>query len=968
MAQAISSDRIDDQPDTWETHGNRQIRVHALPGSWAASQVDAEARTADKVAAELESLLQPERARREEPLDIYLIDRITAGDTALEIDRAGRIVRILQPDAPAEPIAWPVTRALVARWFGETAAGAGVVVEGIAGVADARAAGDATATPATEAVTARLAAHQPVSIFTQRSPNTSTPSDIAERQTATAFVAWLLKTYDDKALRTYLTSADPNRRDQAATEAYHRPLGALEEAWLAQLASPPSASPLRALLRHMLPLFKPYWTRQLEVFFYMAIGLAYTVILPLATKYIFDTIIPNGDKTKLIVFVLSLLGLYLLNALVDLRQSYVSNWIDQRILIELEERMFAHLQRLPHSFYSRAKVGDLMSRLSNDLNIVEQAMSTLLGTGIFMLLKAIAAAITILALSLTLGIVVLLVVPLFAVGYVLLRQQLRGTSLELQRLGGEVATFEQESLSAQAVIKAFSMEERSVAFYHARLLSVLRAMMRMVVLSSLFQTSMTLATTLGQLVVLGMGGFLVIQGNLTLGTLVAFIGLLSSLFTPVAGLSGLGQTVQKASGSLQRITELLDEPVTIADAANARAAAPLRREIRFEHVTFGYDEHRPTVNDLNLTIPAGAKVAFVGPSGAGKSTIVNLLMRFWDPSEGRILLDGEDVRDVTLASLRGQVGLVFQDTFVFDSSVRDNIGIGDPVATDEEIRAAAEAAQLADFIESLPATYDTILGERGVRMSGGQRQRLAIARALLRDPRILLLDEATSALDPGTEAEIQATLDRAAESRTTISITHRLTSVTKMDRIFVLDQGRIVEQGTHAELMAAAGLYQRLYDEQAGTGASARSRRRAVGLDRLREISLFQGLASDQLGLIADRLVIERYAPATEIVHQGDAGDTLYVIASGQVDVLCTDTSGEYWVNTLRPDDYFGEMALLTGEPRSATIRATEPTETWALTRSDFEAVMESAPPIREAIARTVAERRAALAALRTSA
>lgn len=968
MAQAISSDRIDDQPETWQTQRARRVHVHTLPGSWAASQAAAEAQWADKVVAALESLLGPDRSRHDEPLEIYLIDRVTAGDAAPVLADTSRVVHIVQPDAPAEPLAWPITRALVARWFGVTAATPGPIVDGIAGIADARIRGDETASAATDTVAARLAAREPISIFARSDTAFGTPSDIAARQTATAFVAWLLKTFDETALRTYLMSVDPNRRDQAASEAFHRPLGALEETWLAQIGSPPSDSPLRALLRHMLPLFRPYWARQLEVFLYMAVGLAYTVVLPLATKYIFDTLIPHGNKTKLVAFVIGLLLLYLLNAAVDLRQSYVSNWIDQRILIELEERMFAHLQRLPHSFYSKAKVGDLMSRLSNDLNIVQQAMSTLLGTGIFMLLKAIAAAITILALSLTLGAVVLLVVPLFAAGYVLLRKHLRDTSLELQRLGGEVAAFEQESLSAHGVIKAFGMEDRSVAFYHARLMSVLRAMMRMVVLSSLFQTSMTMATTLGQLVVLGVGGFLVIQGNLTLGTLVAFIGLLSSLFTPIAGLSGLGQTVQKASGSLQRITELLDEPVTIADAPDATPAAPLSHDIRFEHVTFGYDPQRATVRDLSFTIPAGAKVAFVGPSGAGKSTIVNLLMRFWDPSEGRILLDGKDVRDLTLASVRGQIGLVFQETFVFDSSVRDNIGIGEPGATDAEIRSAAEAAQLADFIESLPASYDTVLGERGVRMSGGQRQRLAIARALLRDPRILLLDEATSALDPGTEADIQATLDRAAESRTTISITHRLTSVTKMDRIFVLDQGRIVEQGTHDELMAAGGLYQGLYKEQTGVGTTARARRRAVESDRLRHVPLFKRLDAGQLDQIADRLTVERYAPGTEIVHQGDEGETMHFISSGQVDVLCTDGAVEYQVNTLRPGDYFGEMALLTGEPRSATIRAAVPTETWSLTRTDFTALMESTPQIREAITRTMAERRAALAALHAAA
>jgi ATP-binding cassette subfamily B protein len=278
-------------------------------------------------------------------------------------------------------------------------------------------------------------------------------------------------------------------------------------------------------------------------------------------------------------------------------------------------------------------------------------------------------------------------------------------------------------------------------------------------------------------------------------------------------LSDVGQTIQRAAGSLARITELLDEPLTIADGPDAVPLAPVHHELRLERVSFGYDD-RPVLRDLSLTIPAGQHVAIVGPSGAGKSTLLNLLLRFWDPTEGRVLVDGQDLRDLQVASLREQIGVVLQDPFIFDTTLRENIALGRPDATDAEIVAAARGARLHEYITSLPAGYDTVVGERGVRMSGGQRQRLAIARALLRQPSLLILDEPTSALDAQTEREILDTLTELAQGRTTISITHRLSLAATADRIFVLADGRLVEQGSHAELVRAGGLYRRMYDEQ----------------------------------------------------------------------------------------------------------------------------------------------------------
>jgi ATP-binding cassette, subfamily B, bacterial len=332
-----------------------------------------------------------------------------------------------------------------------------------------------------------------------------------------------------------------------------------------------------------------------------------------------------------------------------------------------------------------------------------------------------------------------------------------------------------------------------------------------------------------------------------------------------------------------------------------------------------------------------------------------------------VLFDGHDLSDVTIGSLRGQIGLVFQDTFIFDTTLRENIGLSKPGATDADIAAAAKAARLESYIEGLPAGYDTVLGERGVRMSGGQRQRLAIARALVRDPRILILDEATSALDAATEREILDTLAEVARGRTTVSITHRLAFASQADLIFVLENGFLVERGTHAELLGEGGLYASLYEEQMGKTRAGGLSRIDIGASRLRAIPLFSNLGAAALAELGSEIIRERYVEGEDVVRQGEPGDKLYIIDKGQVEViLATRVGEERRVNTLNEGDYFGEMALLAGEPRSATVRTTMPTELFSLSQVDFSYLLESEPAINKAISDTVESRRAALASLRS--
>jgi ATP-binding cassette subfamily B protein len=399
----------------------------------------------------------------------------------------------------------------------------------------------------------------------------------------------------------------------------------------------------------------------------------------------------------------------------------------------------------------------------------------------------------------------------------------------------------------------------------------------------------------------------------------------------------------------------------VQDAPNAAALPRVQKDIRLDNVTFSYTGDRPQLQNVSLMVPAGKHVALVGPSGCGKSTILQLLLRFYDPQQGQVLYDDTDVRGVRQTSLHDQVSIVFQDTFVFNTSIRENLRYGRIDATDAEIEAAARQAEIHDFILTLPEGYDTAVGERGGRLSGGQRQRLAIARALLRNPAVLLLDEATSALDPQTEASIQATLGRISAGLTTIAVTHRLAQAAQSDHIFVLQAGVLIEQGTHADLMAANGLYAHLYEEQQGAVEAGA----AVSLEstRLQRVPLFAQLPPDALAAIASRLTPERFADGQIIGRQGDVGDKMAILDRGQVEVFAETPAGERQVAILHEGDYFGEMSLLLDTPRLATGRAMGAVQLLTLSKADLDAIMAHWPEVREQMLPLTEQRLAALQA-----
>ncbi|HEY3185866.1 MAG TPA: ATP-binding cassette domain-containing protein [Solirubrobacteraceae bacterium] len=948
---------VTDAGVTWVAHAGQHVVVHAARGSQAAEVAPSEARRADRAVAALEGLLQPPGDREGQPVDVYLVDPVPGAPPGHDEAGGGGILRVARSDATGESLVLQLARVLIPRWYGERSASASAFITGVAGVAAARAGLGPPITEIDDRVRAQLAAGR------RPAPD----SDAG----ATSFVAHLVESNGARSLGSFLGRYDPDRRDEAAVAVYQKPLAALAEAWLAALARGRRGGSLR----YLMTLLGPHRRRHAEIVAYQVVSALAALVLPLASGCVVralpatqaggsaphtkpdafcDAVAPaplTGSRLALIV--LALAGVYAVDTAVALRRNRVETLLFNRVANAMRERLFTHLQRLSHGYYARANTGDVLSRLTADTNVLQASMTQLFGLGSLMTLTAAAAVATAILKSPAVGAFVLVIVPAFAVAQRRFGRRMGDAALRAQQVYGETLSVAQESLSAQAATKALGLEERARSSYRGRLDALGQANLRVAAIRQKLDSTASVGVALGQLLVLGVGGYLVLHRTGNVATITTLLVLLPQIMLRISVLLNAQQAVQNASGSIARITELLEQPIEVEDRPGATAMPPPSREIRLEGVGFGYDADRPVLRDVDLSIRAGTSVAIVGPSGSGKSTVVNLMMRFWDPQEGRVVFDGHDVRDRTLVSLRGQIGLVFQDPFVFNSTLRDNIAVGRLGATDAEIEGAARSARLDELVAGLPAGYDTVLGERGVRMSGGQRQRLAIARALLRDPPVLILDEPTSALDARTEAEILDTLAAAMRGRTTITITHRLALAAGADLVIVLDGGRVAERGTHAELVAAGGLYQRLWAEQTG-----RSPMEATG--PLAGVPLLAGVPAEHLAALAGRLVRQRYGAGDVVVRQGDPADKLYLIRHGQADVLVADDHGQRLVNRLHAGDYFGEYALLAGVRRTATVRAAAPLDVDSLDRADLLSAAERQPAIQATLSRFVAQRRAA--------
>lgn len=570
-------------------------------------------------------------------------------------------------------------------------------------------------------------------------------------------------------------------------------------------------------LRRLLAYTRPYRAELSVAIIATLIGSAFGLLFPLVIGRLVDASflrIGSADTTVLDRTVLILIGVFALQAFFSAVQSYLLSRVGEGVVADLRRTVYRHLLTLSLRFFETRKTGEITSRLTSDISTVQGVVSSALVQIFSQTLTLVGTVIILFVTNWRLSLLMLSIVPVVVLAAFYFGRLLRKVSKEFQDRVADANARAEEAIGGIRVVQAFTAEPLEARTYADLIGASFKVALRRARIRAIFNPVVFFAMFTAIGIVLWYGGRLVIAGELTPGQLVAFLVYTFSVAGAVGAFSGLFSQFQEALGASSRIFELLDEKSDLPEPANPLKLGSVRGEVRFEHVSFGYGERGVVLEDVSLAAQPGEVVALVGPSGAGKSTLISLIPRFYDPTAGRILLDGVDIRDLTLYDLRSNIALVPQETQLFSGTVAENIRYGKPGASDAEVIEAAKAANAHEFITSFPDGYATIVGERGIKLSGGQRQRVAIARALLKNPRILILDEATSSLDSESEALVQEALEVLMQGRTTFVIAHRLSTIRSADKIVVLEAGRIVQQGTHQELLAAGGLYKELYELQ----------------------------------------------------------------------------------------------------------------------------------------------------------
>jgi ATP-binding cassette subfamily B protein len=565
---------------------------------------------------------------------------------------------------------------------------------------------------------------------------------------------------------------------------------------------------------------KPYLKNYKKMLTFIGIGVVvetlFNVIMPLSLKFLIDDALGEEDFQALYIILGVLAAAGIITSIVAVWYERWDARLAACVIADVRSRLFEHVQDLPASYFARTKRGEILSRFSIDLAAFEGSIKTFANSAALPFLELIAGIILMLFLNWQLAAVALLVFPITLIGPRILTPKAVQANYEQKLNEAALLGMVQENVAAQAVVKAFSLQRRTFGWFTMRNNDVRQKTASAVFLSTMVERTVTISVLLLHLVVLAIGAYLATKGQITIGTFVTFESAFWEVSYNIAHLMHFIPVSIQSAAAVRHMQELLDEPTRGADDRPGAPDLPrITNDITFDRVTFQYENSEtPVLDNLSLKLKVGKTIAIVGPSGSGKSTLLNLILRLYTPDEGRLTIDGVDIRKVTRESLRRSMAVVFQENMLFNMSIRENIRLGKEGATDEEVEQAARKAEIHRYIMSLPQKYDTLVGERGDTLSGGQRQRIAIARAIVRNPSLLLLDEATSALDQTTEAAINKTLMKLAQGRTMIFSTHRLTSVVDMDEIIVISNGQAIERGSHAQLLAKNGAYRKLWDDQ----------------------------------------------------------------------------------------------------------------------------------------------------------
>ncbi len=564
----------------------------------------------------------------------------------------------------------------------------------------------------------------------------------------------------------------------------------------------------------LLQYVKPYMLRLVAAIICIILAAAGNLAVPWIIKDVIDEVLMNKDMVMLNIITVGILVVFILRGIFFYCQTYLMSYIGQRVIIDIREAIYRHLQRLSLSYFDKRKTGAVMSNVTNDVSALQTALVESVVEAVTEAMILIGSLLSMLFLHWKLTLLTLITMPLILQAINTFGRKLRNAGRVLQERTADITAVLQETIAGIRIIKSFAREDYEIGRFTKENYSNFRAQMKASQLMAALTPVIELVAAIGVVIIIWYGGMEVIEGAITSGALIAFLIYVVNLANPVKRLSRVYGNIQRALAAAERVFEVLDTKSDIEEMPGAASLPPITGQVSFKDVTFAYNPGHPALRGLSLDVQPGQMIAIVGPSGAGKTTIANLLPRFYDPQEGSIFVDGHDIRSVTLQSLREQIGIVPQETVLFNGTVYDNILYGRLEATEEEVIAAAKAANAHEFVEKLPAGYNTPIGERGSALSGGQRQRIAIARAILKNPRILILDEATSALDTESEKLVQQALDKLMVGRTSFVIAHRLSTVQQADWIVVLAKGRIAEQGTHGELLTKAGLYSKLHQVQ----------------------------------------------------------------------------------------------------------------------------------------------------------
>ncbi|MFA4015831.1 MAG: hypothetical protein RUDDFDWM_000925 [Candidatus Fervidibacterota bacterium] len=565
----------------------------------------------------------------------------------------------------------------------------------------------------------------------------------------------------------------------------------------------------------MLGLVYPYWHIALFSFILLLLLSAFETIQPLFAKLFLDRVIPQHDIKLLVTIAVVILVINALTALFSAIRGYVMAWLGEKIVVDIRRKLYEHIQSLSLTFFDRRDTGRIISRITDDTHRLNDFLTSGLQDIARDALTSIAIGIILFALHWKLALITLIPMPLLAFSSVQFGRRVRRLFHRTWRRWAQVTSLLADKIPGVRVIKAFVREQHEINKFTEAIYDLFTASLQVARLWTVFFPSIGFVTTLGYLAIWGFGGYWVITGSMSVGTMVAFLGYLWRFYAPVQNLARIAHRLQHAATAAERIFEVLDTESDMEVPPDSIELEEVKGHIVIEDVSFSYDGVNKALKGVSFEVKPGEMVGLVGPTGAGKSTLINLICRFYDPDEGRIYIDGHDIRNVKPESIRRHIGVVLQDTYLFNGTIADNIAYGKPDASLEEIVAAAYMANAHEFICKAPYAYDTMVGEHGSHLSGGEKQRIAIARALLKDPAILILDEATSNVDTETEAKIREAIEHLIEGRTTIAIAHRFSTLRNAKKLIVLDRGKLVEVGTPEELMAKDGLFARLCKMQA---------------------------------------------------------------------------------------------------------------------------------------------------------